>query len=223
MPGRSGIRRVIFRPQGGASFFQENPTGIPGPENVKITQETQGLMVFGPRTAPGDMPTSGKASYSLRSFLQPSSSDEEGNIYNPFGEGTLAIDFSTKGLSGRYGWSSRNDSYETDEDGNTLTDDDGNPLILGHTLATIEASGSTNVANDGSFLLPLAGTGTLQTVKDGTPAIADLVRPVDGNLTGALFGPQAAEVGGIASLPRMGTDGEVFQSLIDFVGAKQSP
>jgi hypothetical protein len=204
-------------------FYQENPSGIPGPENVKILQETQGLMVFGQRTAPDDMPATGRASYALRSFLQPTYSDEDGNTFNAFGEGTLDIDFATKRLSGRYDWSATNDIYETDDEGYALTDDEGNPLVLGRTVATIRTTGSTLVANDGSFNLGLAGTGTLQAVENGKPPIADIVKPVAGTMNGAFFGPRAAEVGGIADLPRIGSNGEVFQSLIDFTGTPAIP
>ena len=65
--------------------------------------------------------------------------------------------------------------------------------------------------------------GTVHTVQNDQPPIADIVAPVSGALNGAFFGPQAAEVGGIARLPQVADDGTVYQNLSDFAGIRAVP
>ncbi|MBW8783995.1 MAG: hypothetical protein JF593_05050 [Novosphingobium sp.] len=204
-------------------FYQENASGIPGPENYKATRETTGILVFGQRTAPGDMPVSGQASYTVHSLISPPVTDEDGNVFDALGDTVLQIDFATKSLSGRYDWKGSGDTFKTDADGNTVYDDAGDPIVAEHSDAIVHAAGSTLVGNDGGFNLVLAGTGTLHLARPEQPPVADLVQPVTGSLTGAFFGPQAAEVGGIAKLPQMAPDGTVSHTFNDFAGLRAVP
>lgn len=204
-------------------LYQENANGVLAPGNVRPLQITGGVMVFGPRTEPGDMPLSGRASYTLHSIINPPSSDEDGNVYDVLGKTVLDVDFGTKKLSGRYDQTWTSDSYQTDDDGNQVTDKDGNPILSEHIDAVVRASGSVTLGNDSSFTLPLTGNGTVHTVRVDEPPISDIVKPVTGSLNGAFFGPQAAEVGGIAQLPQIGSDGSTYQIFTDFAGVRTAP
>ncbi|HKX77267.1 MAG TPA: hypothetical protein VJM34_01970 [Novosphingobium sp.] len=201
-------------------FYQESPDGMPGSSNNRLLQRVGGTMLFGQRTASGDLPQSGKATYELHSYLQPAYRDEDGNRHDPFGDGALDIDFATRTLGARYSWEQGNDIYKTDDEGYPLSGEDGEPIVLGHATATIQTTGSTQVGNDSGFLLALSGTGTYQRTEEGKPPSAATVTPVTGSLTGAFFGPQAAEVGGFADLPRIDAGGGHYQTLIDFIGTQ---
>jgi len=204
-------------------FYQENPSGVAGQENFRPEQETTGTMVFGQRTQPGEMPLTGSASYTLHSLIEPPFNDDDGIVHDVLGNTTLKVDFATKVLAGNYDRRETTDALKLDDEGYPIYDNNGDPTVIGHVDTAVHAVGSTTVGADGSFNLPLAGTGTVHTVQNDQPPIADLVATVNGSLNGAFFGPQAAEVGGIANLPRIATDGTVYQNLTDFAGIRALP
>jgi hypothetical protein len=203
-------------------FYSENASGVPNPANFKPTKGVVGMMVFGQRTDPGDMPLSGKARYVLSSLFNPQGTDENGNPVFPYGKTTLDIDFATRGLTGKHDLDRIDDSYQTDEDGNEIVGSDGKPVLVYHSMLAIHVSGSATVANDGSFDLKLTGTGALRAENVADNASVEVSKPLTGSITGAFFGPQAAEVGGIWSLPvGMVEDGQVSVSTDAFAGLKQ--
>jgi len=204
-------------------FYQVNSSGGSGQESFKPTQETLGFMVFGQRTQPGEMPLTGRASYTLHSLINPPVTDDDGKVTDILGSTMLDVDFATRGLAGHYDRTDRGDTLKTDDEGYPIYDDNGDPTVIGHFETSVHAAGSTTVSTDGSFNLALSGTGTAHTEQADQPPVPDIVAPVSGALNGAFFGPQAAEVGGIATLPQIGTDGTVYQTLSDFAGIRSIP
>lgn len=205
-------------------FYSENTSGVPGAANFKPTKGVVGMMVFGQRTEPGGMPLTGKARYVLNSLFSPQGTDDNGNPVFPYGKTTLDIDFATRRLTGNHDLDRIDDSYQTDEDGNEIVGSDGKPILVHHSVLAIHVSGSTTVANDGAFDLALAGTGNLHAENLEAKTSVDVSKPLTGAITGAFFGPQAAEVGGIWSLP-VGLDenGQVTVSTDAFAGLKSTP
>ncbi len=220
-----GMPRYLSAAQWG-QFYTENASGVPSPENFKPTEQTTGTMVFGPRTEPGDIPVSGRARYVLESlsggFLPPST-DEYGEVYNPDGDTVLDIDFATRKLDAIYDLSNSSDLFKYDEFGDIVTDSDGNGIVEGTVRTSVHASGSTIIGNSGSFSIALAGTGSVHAEQTGLPPIANIFVPVSGDITGAFFGPKAAEVGGIWNLPVItGQDGSTTMITGDFAGIRET-
>jgi hypothetical protein len=205
-------------------FYSENISGVPNPANFKPTKGVVGIMVFGQRTDPGDMPLSGKARYVLKSLFNPPGTDDNGNPVFPVGKTTLDIDFATRRLAGNHDLDRIDDWYQTDEDGNEIVGSDGKPILAYRSALAIHVNGSTTIASDGSFELALSGTGSLRTEDVAAKTSVDVSKPLTGSITGAFFGPQAAEVGGISSLPvGLSEDGQVSTSTDGFAGLKQVP
>lgn len=205
-------------------FYSENSTGIPDPANFKPTRGVVGMMVFGQRTEPGDMPGSGKARYEVVSLFNPPGSDENGKPIYPNGKTSLDVDFATRELTGRHDLERTDEVYESDEDGSTILGDDGYPILYKRSELAIGLSGFTKVANDGSFAMTLTGNGSLRVEYASDESIIEVAKPLTGSIDGAFFGPQAAEVGGIWSLPsELYEGGQVSVSVEAFGGIKSGP
>ena len=153
-------------------------------------------------------------------------------LYNGFksakakltGKTTLDIDFATRVLSGKHDIDRTDTSYQTDEDGNEILGSDGKPILVYRGTLAIHLAGSTNVASDGSFDMALSGTGALHVEEPLEKTSLDVSKPLTGAISGAFFGAQAAEVGGIWTLPvGLDQDGGVAVSVDAFAGLKQVP
>ena len=205
-------------------FYSENASGVPGAGNFKPTKGVVGMMVFGQRSEPGDMPLSGKARYVLNSLFSPQGTDDNGNPVFPYGKTTLDIDFATRRLTGNHDLDRIDDWYQTDEDGNEIVGSDGKPILVHRGSLAIHVTGSTPVASDGAFDLALSGSGNLHSEDVAAKTSVDVTKPLTASITGAFFGPQAAEVGGIWSLPvDMDEHGQVTVSTDAFAGLKSAP
>ena len=208
----TGWPRYLSAASWGQSY-QENASGVPGAENFSRTTQTTGFLVFGQRTAAGDIPVVGRARYALESFpgQHPSIfgpyTDEDGNRINPDGDTVLEADFATRLLSATY-----------DLTQSFTSDDGGDPIA--RSVTAVHATGSTSFSSVGTFALLLAGTGSVHVERNDLVPVPDTSRSVSGDITGAFFGPQAAEVGGIWNLPTIDRNGTV--STIDggFAGVK---
>ncbi|MEO6718529.1 MAG: hypothetical protein ABIM50_14940 [Novosphingobium sp.] len=216
-----GFPRYLSAAQWG-QFYQENASGVPGPENYKQTQGVRGLLVFGQRTDPGDIPVSGRARYALNS-LTGLGQDDIGTRVLISLNAELDVDFASRKLSAIYDFTDSGDLYKYNEDGKLLTDDDGYGIVAGQVTTAVQASGSTFIAANGSFSLALAGAGSVHTQRLDLTPVPDIAKSLSGSLTGAFFGPQAAEVGGIAFLPLLGEDGSVIMQTAAFAGIRNTP
>ena len=203
-------------------LYQENASGILAPGEVRPLQSVSGIMVFGQRTGAQDIPASGGARYSLVSLINRTQ-DDIGYDHPKDLATLLDVDFATRRLSATYDLAQSFDEYQLDDEGYAVLDDDGNARVIGRLDTKVHAAGSTTVANDGGFGIDLAGTGNVQTIRQNGPTIGDISRSVTGSLSGAFFGPQAAEVGGISALPQIQTDGTVYTSFDAFAGQRASP
>jgi hypothetical protein len=190
------------------------------------TGGTSGVMVFGPRTAPSDIPLSGVARYAVTDMPIPSREAIcfEGSCTistaEPETKASLSVDFASKLLTAEYSVNHTTPNYQVDQGGAWVLDADGNQIVAGQSVTAILATGSTTITTTGDFSLGLTGTGTLHSTTTGLSDI-DLLRPVSGSLTGAFFGPQAAEVGGIWTVPTgIGSDGSVTSNTGAFVGIR---
>ena len=205
-------------------FFSENASGDSNPANFKPTRGVVGMMVFGQRTEPGDMPLSGKARYVLNSLFNSQGTDDNGIPVFPYGKTALDIDFATRRLTGNHDLDRIDNWYQTDEDGNEIVGSDGKPILVHHSVLAIHLGGSATVANDGAFDLALTGTGNLHADDLEAKTSVDVTKPLTGSISGAFLGPQADEVGGIWSLPEgMDESGQVTVSTDAFAGLKQVP
>jgi hypothetical protein len=199
---------------------------LPGPENFKVTQETMGIMTFGQRTAASDMPLTGTARYRLQSLLaQQGGCDASAEDCSGFRDDrTLDADFAKNRLTAQIDTQVNQSIWETDEEGYPITDENGDQKLIGSTVIASRLAGSASISTTGEFAIGLAGTGTVKTIAPtGTPPVPDLSRPLTGSITGAFFGPKAAEVGGIWSIPSLGSDGTVFQGFDAFAGQQVTP
>jgi len=61
----------------------------------------------------------------------------------------------------------------------------------------VKASGTGSIGSNADFAIPLAGTSITPDPEGMEP---DLVEPVTGSISGAFFGPNAAEAGGLTSI-----------------------
>ena len=99
-------------------FFSENTSGDGNPANFKPTKGVVGMMVFGQRTEPGDMPLSGKARYVLSSLLNPQGTDDNGIPVFPYGKTTLDIYFAHRLLTSNHNLDSINNYFQTNKNRN---------------------------------------------------------------------------------------------------------
>lgn len=136
--------------------------------------------VYGERTAPSDLPVSGKASYE----------DDYGALNFRKGVLHLAADFGQRTIAANLDYPA-DILLETDDNGNTTK-----TAIVG-----IKASGSSSISAAADFVIPLTGNAIYPDVEGKRPDILD---PVTGTFTGAFFGPQAAEAGGFVTLNSIG-------------------
>lgn len=67
----------------------------------------------------------------------------------------------------------------------------------------VQASGSSSITPAADFVIPLTGSSITPDVAGMLP---DVIEPVSGSFTGAFFGPQAAEAGGIAEIVKANGD-----------------
>lgn len=208
-------------------FYRENPSATPGA--AIETQAVRGLLVFGQRTLPSEIPISGKARYSLENLIDPTpfnqrdGFNEDGSPVDTDGKVLLDVDFATRQLGATYDLNRDLVNYRLDDFGQEILDSSGNPVVDSRYRTTVHAAGSTLVDSRGSFALMLAGTGSVHAELTDKPPVPDITAAVSGSITGAFFGPQAAEVGGIASLPQIGTDGIVSNTIQAFAGLKIGP
>lgn len=203
--------------------YMENPTGVASVSAFHVTVMTAGTMVYGPRTAAGDMPLAGTASYALQTMPpRGPDTDEYGNVIppNPVTNASLSVDFATRLLSSSYSFSGQGDIPAFDSEGNYLLDAEGN-IVSGGSYALIgQASGSTTIVPGSAFSIALSGNGSVTRTPTGKPTEV-IAQPLTGSITGAFFGPQAAEVGGFWNLPLLNSDGTVSAGVAAFAGIKQ--
>jgi hypothetical protein len=130
-----------------------------------------GYFAFGSRTVPGDIPTSGTATYSIQALQ--AGCDCYGNL-------SLAADFAARTmaanllLDGFYGLPTGNGTFSNN----------------GY-VASMSGSGVINAPGD--FNIALSGSATMRDIGAGT----SFTGTVNGTLFGALFGPAAVEAGGV--------------------------
>lgn len=157
------------------------------------------LFVNGVRTPPSGIPASGTATYSARtlSLLAPSWDSAEPGL--PF---TLTADFGQRTIATRI-----------DQDYQHYPDlmGYGEPAIRNAAILGIHVGGSAPFSNDGSFLIPLAGTVNYSATN---ALVTPPSEPVTGSMNGAFFGPHAEEIGGTFSLDRAGGAPPIQDSFI---------
>lgn len=145
--------------------------------------------VHGDRTAAGDIPLTGTATYNVEpgnsgSFIDP------GNIlfasYGIDGDGRSFIDFTTLPFTLTADFARQTMAALIDGPATTYQDDYDTHYTWG-----LQASGSGPMGESGNFQFQLSGTLT-----SIDPDITDQTRPVNGALEGALYGPDAEQVGG---------------------------
>lgn len=174
-----------------------------------------GYSAFGDRTAPSSIPTSGTATYRVTDFL--------GN--EPY-FAELTIDFARMLMSLGYTIEEQFDFYR----------EGAIPLVCneeacaydsadreGTTFLTSAVSGDGSVRADGSFAIPLAGMGTVRTSRIDQMSVPEVHTQLSGQVAGALFGPNAAEAGGVFQLPKVSSDGTATQVTGAFTAAQSGP
>jgi hypothetical protein len=158
-------------------------------------QEFSAYLAFGSRTAASDIPTGGSAHYAI--------SDDRGDylacdyicsIPDFRGTTSLTVDFAARVIAAAYQWSGDEPAYGVD--GNTR---------IGSNRFSVTAAGRAPI-DRGAFVLDLAGTGSARFTRSDGSIRPDETIVVDGLISGALFGPQAAEMAGVYRLPGLGVD-----------------
>lgn len=187
-----------------------------------VTQSIGG-MVFGQRTAAGDMPLTGTATYTLQSLIGGDYyiGDEFNNgayFVDVDGDTSLTVDFASKQLSAVHDQLRTGETFQTDENGDYVLDGDGYPVVSGNGTTMLHATGSTILSGTNDFTLALNGLATTSSVPLVGAAPPDQTQTVSGLIVGALYGPQAAEVGGIWTLPIVTADGAVSPVTTPFFG-----
>ena len=152
------------------------------------------LFVNGDRTPMSGIPLSGTATYDARS-LELLSSD--GTLGIPF---TLTADFGARSIA-----------TQIDQDFQNFGGTDGTPAL------GIHVNGSTPFSDNGSFDIPLSGTVNYSYQNEPVPPPS---QSVTGDMSGAVFGPHAEQVGGTFSLHRSG-ESSLLQDV--FVGKQRGP
>ena len=158
-------------------------------------QEFSAYLAFGSRTAASDIPAGGSARYAI--------SDDRGDylacdyacsIPDFRGTTNLTVDFAARAIEAAYRWSGDELGYGAD--GNTR---------IGSNRFSVTAAGRSPI-DRGAFVLHLAGTGSARFTRSDGSIRPDETIPVGGLISGALFGPQAAEMAGVYRLPALGLD-----------------
>lgn len=166
-----------------------NPDGSRGVTDAA----TEGNFVFGDRTTPADIPVSGTARYTTETIGE--------NYRNlPI---VFDVDFAVRTIAATYSGNSVTGLFPDGVlccSGGEEIIPDPNTRIANLGLAT-QASGSAAISSAGSFDIALAGTAVLHTVRVDNTVVADQSLPFSGSISGALFGPQASELGGIVVHP----------------------
>jgi len=202
-------------------FYQENPSGNPGPESFNITQQSFGTMVFGQRTTASETPLNGTARYQLNSFFAFTGCNNEETDCSDFKEERyLDADFEKSRLSAVYLNQYAVSNYETDDEGNAILDADGNPKLIDKAIVAVDTKGSAPFSAGADFAIALTGKGSVHTVRTDNAPVPDISKPVTGSINGAFFGPQAVEVGGVWNLPTIAPDGTVGNYYDAFYGKK---
>ena len=170
---------------------------------------SSGNFVFGDRTAPGDIPVSGTARYTVETPADPDASDygTRSTIFD--------VDFAARTIAAN---DSRTLAVGLFPGGVTCCygGEDTSPPAPATRIAnlslTANARGLAPITSSGSFDIALAGTAFLHTVRIDNTAVADQSLPLSGSISGAFFGPQAGELGGISILTRAGftSDGRLL-------------
>lgn len=138
--------------------------------------QTGGFFALGNRTIPADIPLTGTAAYLVI--------DDTCNDYcQGIGNTKFAVDFGVHTIAAQYRIEER---YS---------------LNNGFDSTSVGASGSSQISNAGDFNIALSGTGTIHSVRNDGTVVPDSSMPVSGLIAGAFFGPKAAEIGGVYSVP----------------------
>lgn len=196
-------------------LYLVNSSGVASAENFKATQKNEGFLVFGPRTLASEMPVNGSATYLLSSQFDSRFDPicEEYGCSPPPTTASLAVNFATRQLDASIRHASTNSAY----------DQAGEVVIATHDIAWT-LSGSTLIGANSDFAMPLSGAGTVHSEFTSGAVVPDIVRNMAGTLDGSFFGPQAAEVGGLWSLPSLTADGLVEPGILSpFVGQQVTP
>jgi hypothetical protein len=158
---------------------------------------SQGYFVFGERTAPGDLPASGTATY----HKVIDTGDGCGfYCYHGFAPSELSVDFGVRTISAAVNVS---DQYNVSGSGSSVNT----------ATVTSQLSGTAPIGSAGDFSIAMSGTGTISTAPN-------LTKPLTGLVDGAFFGPQAAELGGVYKIENIGPLGEVKTAVGAFTSAK---
>ncbi len=176
-------------------------------------QSSSGYFAFGDRTAAGDIPTTGTASYRI-TYDYGDSLGCDSPCPDTIGTTKLSVDFAARMISAAYAWAS---SYDF------TSGAPGNPAP-GTYFVSADAAGSSHISNDGAFNILLAGTGLVRTERLDKTAVPNVSVPVTGLLAGALFGPQASEMGGVYKMPVVaGPDASITYWNGAFSAVKSAP
>ncbi|HKX77266.1 MAG TPA: hypothetical protein VJM34_01965 [Novosphingobium sp.] len=162
---------------------------------VDAGQERSALIAFGTRTSASDIPTSGTARYAVvddRTDYQ--TCEYYCNVADIKSTTNLTVDFTQRAIGAAYRWT--NEESASGADGKEI----------GKNGFSVVATGRSPIDNAGSFLIDLMGSGSLHVTRNDGSILPDQSIPVDGQILGALFGPQAAEMGGVYRLPGLGVD-----------------
>jgi C-lobe and N-lobe beta barrels of Tf-binding protein B len=173
-----------------------------------------GYFAFGDRTAPGDLPVSGTASYEIVADYGEHSGCEYA-CPSLAATTDLSVDFGASSISATY---SLAEDFQFNENNSG-----GTNAPSGTYMVRTNATGSSPIGNAGDFDIPLSGTGSVLTSRiDNTP-VAPINVPVTGSITGAFFGPQGAELGGVYSIPQTDTVGGVYNWSGAFGAVRSGP
>lgn len=193
-----------------------NPDGTRGVTSAW----SSGQFAFGDRTAPGGIPASGTARYTVET-----PEDYLLNAANPIRATVFDVDFAAQSIAANISHSREFGLYPDGAiccyGGEEFYPDEATRVGT-ITLAT-HASGIAPISAAGDFNIALAGTALVHTGRVDNAPVADISSPVSGAISGAFFGPQAGELGGTYILPGLIPDGTVQNLYGAFTAVQSAP
>lgn len=158
---------------------------------------SSGQFLFGDRTAPGDIPLTGTARYTID---QPD--DPDASAYSTQST-VFDVDFAARTIAANYSLTINAEQFSYV----LLQFPDPATHVAPLALAA-NATGAAPITSAGTFDIALAGSAVFHTLGVGNMPLADQSVPLSGSISGALFGPRASELGGTSILPNVGFSAE---------------
>ena len=170
--------------------------------NASLPGDTyQGMSVYGARTRPENMPTTGSATYAGRAQANTWQGNDPNSELQIYGNLALNADFDNSAIDGLI------DGLRTNTFGSGLTSE---PMAAGNTIDI-----SDGVIADGRFSADWVGNDT-----NTNSALEDSMRGFSGTMLGEFYGPVGEEVGGVMGGGRAGTSSDpVGVNLTGIFGA----